>query len=375
MTADLLLPEGARLVHIGPPKTGTTSLQMAMKAAREQLIAHGAYYPKGSHRRRKAGWALGIGGAPRGATVSIEHWDRLVDEVRAAGSARACVSDENYARAERQVVGRIVRDLGDTSVHVIASVRRLDRLLPSYWQERVKMGHFGQWETWLQAILGDDPDNGEHWRFWQSQDAGKLVERWLEFVDPERFTLVVVEEGDRLQLFRLFSDMLGLPEGTLVPDPDAANESLSWAEVELLLALRRMYDANGWPTQHFGEKLRPVVDSLRARQDRPAGPRTPPLPDWAHDRVREISATRADAIAKLPVRVIGDLESLREVDEPDWRDIRPEDLTLPLAHVVAAVEGMVTAERSGRPASEPVAPASGRELLRLAARRAMDRLR
>ena len=66
------------------------------------------------------------------------------------------MSDENYARAERSVAERIVRDHGGADVHVITSARRLDRLLPSYWQERVKMGHNGSWETWLQAILGDE---------------------------------------------------------------------------------------------------------------------------------------------------------------------------------------------------------------------------
>jgi hypothetical protein len=373
VSQDLLLPEGARLVHIGPPKTGTTALQVAMSRARDAMAAHGAYYPSGPYRRRKAGWALGLGGAPRGVEVPIGHWERLVEEVRAAGAARACVSDENFARAEDAVAERIVRDLGDSAVHVIAAVRPLDRVLPSYWQERVKMGHTGGWETWLRDILGDDRTQGEAWRFWQSQDTGRLVERWLQFVDPERFTLVVTDGTDRLELFRIFSAMLGLPDGTLQPAAEGSNESLSWAEVELLLAVRRMYDANGWPTAHFGEKLRPVIDSLRASSGPSAGPRTPPFPSWAVDRVRELSDEKAEWVSRLPVRVLGEAESLRMTDVPaDHAEVG--DLVLPVDRVVAAVEGMVKAERADRPGAEPAEP-SGRELLRQAARRAADRLR
>jgi hypothetical protein len=380
--SDLLLPEGARLVHIGPPKTGSTAVQVAMAGAREAMAAHGAYYPKGPYRRRKAGWALGLQGAPRGMEVPFRHWQKLVDEVRAAGPARVCVSDENYARARREQVERIVRDLGDTGVHVLAVARRLDRLLPSYWQERVKMGYTGAYETWLEAILGDDRENGETWRFWQSQDTGRLIERWLEFLAPDRFTLVVGDEGDRLQLFGVLSAMLGLPEGVLRPDPSGSNESLSWSEVELLRSLEAMYRENDWPTAHFGEKLRPVIDSLRARRDRPTGPRTPPLPAWALDRVRTLSDERADAVAELPVRVVGDLDSLRVVDAPG-EGAKPEDLGLPVALVVGAIEGMLRAERvaaeeeraaavlEDRPAGE----LSGRELLRLAQRRLGRRLR
>jgi hypothetical protein len=354
-----------------------------MAGAREAMAAHGAYYPKGPYRRRKAGWALGIAGAPRGAQVPMRHWHKLVDEVRAAGAARVCVSDENYARAGREQVERIVRDLGDTDVYVVAGARRLDRLLPSYWQERVKMGHIGSWEGWLETILGDDHEAGEAWRFWQSQDTPRLIERWNEFLQPDRFTLVVADEGDRLQLFRIFSEMLGLPDGVLAPDPHGSNESLSWSEVEVLRALQGMYRENGWPTDHFGEKLRPVIDSFRARRGQSTGPRTPPLPSWALDRVRALSDERADAVAKLPVRVVGDLDSLRVVDPPPAEEIRTEDLGLSVGLVVGAVEGMLRAERAAaeeqaadasleeRPAGE----LSGRELLRLARRRLGRRFR
>jgi hypothetical protein len=389
---DLLLPEGARLVHVGPQKTGTTSIQVAMAGAREVMAAHGAYYPKGPYRRRKAGWALGLPGAPGGADVPIRHWENLVNEVRAAGDRRVCVSDESFARAEPPIVERIVSDLGGGDVHVVAVARRLDRYLPSQWQERVKTGYPFDFETWLRRIFGDGDGDGdydrERWNVWQGHDVAGLVERWLQFVEPDRFTLVIADESDRLQLSRVFESMLGLPDGTLQPDPQRSNKGLSWGELEVLRGLRRMYEDNGWPTEDFGVKLKPVVASLRARPEHPTGPRTPSLPAWALDRIRTLSEERADAVAKLPVRVIGDPDWLRALDPAPVDHVRVEDLSLPVGLVVGAVEGMLRAERAAAERNSrrrsprgaaleerPAGELSGRELLRLAQRRLGRRLR
>ena len=78
---DLLLPQGTRLVHIGPHKTGSTSVQVALDDRREHLAAQGVRYAGPARRPSKAGRSIGLGGR-RGPTVpSIQHWHRLVAEV------------------------------------------------------------------------------------------------------------------------------------------------------------------------------------------------------------------------------------------------------------------------------------------------------
>ncbi|WP_193615090.1 hypothetical protein [Nocardioides lijunqiniae] len=377
---DLLLPAGGRLIHIGPHKTGTTAIQVAMSSARDDMAAHGAYYPKGPFRRRKAGWALGLPGKPPGREFPIRHWEQLVAEVREAGAARVCVSDENFARAKPDVVARIVDDLGGEEPRVVAVARRLDRLLPSLWQERVKWGKLEDFEPWLERVLGDDPDDRQHRDLWQGHDFVGLVDRWTQVVDPERFTLVIGDESDRDQLFRVFSQMLGLPPGVLKPDLTRSNHSLSWSESEVIRSLRDLYEDNGWSAPYAAANIHHVVDALRASGVRPTGPRTPPIPTWALDRMREISDQRVAAVASLPVPVIGDAESLRQTDEP-VEQVRVEDLSLPLGLVTAVVEGALRGERSfDPPTPAPPAPVpeprepSGREWLRIGARKVRRRL-
>lgn len=348
-----------------------------MAAAREDMAQQDAYYPKGPYRRRKAGWALGLpGGGPRGRATAMRHWDDLVSEVREAGDARVCVSDENFARAEAPVAARIVDELGGPAVRVVAVARRLDKVLPSQWQERVKAGYPGDFESWLERILGDDSADWERWNFWQGHDVQSLVDRWTQFVEPERFTLVVADEGDPEQIFRVFTEMLGLTAGTLRPSPTRSNVSLSWSELETLRALQAMYDENGWPTEHFGGRLRPVVASLRARPREPIGPRTPPFPVWATDRIRALSEERAEAVENLGARVLGDPRSLRVVEDNLDNGSRAEDLALPVGLVAAVVEGMLRAEGAfeARREARPLDDVSGRELVKALGTRISRRL-
>jgi hypothetical protein len=337
----LLLPPAARLIHIGPQKTGTTAIQVAMFEARESMAEYGAYYPGGHYRRRRAGWDLGL---PDGNPIGddLTRWNRLVREVRRAGDARVCVSNEDFARALPPQVERIVTDLGGEAAHVVAVARRLDKYLPSQWQEQVKAGVTRSFDNWLKIVLAED-DNGTHarWNVWMGHDVDALVRRWLEFVPPERFTLVVAEEGNRSQLSGIFEEMLGLPAGTLRADPRRSNRGLSWAELELVRSLRKSLRRTDWPREEF---QRLIVNKLKELDAPMSEPRAAWIPDWAHERVRELSEARIAAIKGLPMRVLGDPDGLRveprrEVENPP----RARDLTLPVETAAHIIDGLVAA--------------------------------
>jgi len=332
----LLLPHDARLIHIGPQKTGSTAIQVAMSESREQMADHGVFYPG---RRRLAGADLGL---PKGDPIRSDpiRWNRLARDVRDAGDARVCVSDEGFARALPPQIERIVTDLGGESAHIVAVARRLDKYLPSQWQEQVKAGVTRSFDNWLDVVLAEE-DNGKHarWNVWMGHDVEALVHRWLEFVPPERFTLIVADEDDHSLLPRIFEAMLGLPTGLLRTDPRRSNRSLRWAEVELVRSLRRSLRGTNWPREEF---QRLVVDNLKELDAPTVGPRTPWIPDRAYDRVRELSDARVAAVRRLPVRVVGDPEQLRVASRPEGQ--QPPDaseLSLPVDTTARLVEDVV----------------------------------
>jgi hypothetical protein len=307
---DLLLPEGSCLLHIGPYKTGSTAVQVAMHKARGAMRERGVVYPGTWQRAMRPGWAV-LGYTPRGRDpVPIEVWQDLVAEVRDPAAIRSCVSTEDFGSASPARAKRIVDDLGGDSVHVVAVARRLDRLLPSQWQERVKSHDTFTYDAWLRLVLGKDREDREWRRFWASHDVGGMFDRWAPASGPDRFTLVVPEPSGLDLVPRTFERMLGLPEGLLQP-PAATNASLSANGTELVRRLNEVFAAEGWPDTTYhrlvqrGVTLR-MIEAPRAPGEAPI----PPLPAWAAERAAELSERRVRQVQERGMRVVGDLAHL-----------------------------------------------------------------
>jgi hypothetical protein len=82
----LLLPQGSVLLHIGPHKTGTTTIQGALSLARPALLEHGVHYPGQARQHQSAALSItggkGLIGDDR--PISPKVWQRLVSQVAAA---------------------------------------------------------------------------------------------------------------------------------------------------------------------------------------------------------------------------------------------------------------------------------------------------
>ncbi len=122
--SDLLLKPDARLLHIGPHKTGTTAIQGAFDLARARLAAYGVGY-SGAGRQPLLP-ALAVTGQPAllgGMRPDIDHWKKLAREIRQAVNQRVLVSSEFFAGADDAAARRIIEDLGGTGVHVVVTLR------------------------------------------------------------------------------------------------------------------------------------------------------------------------------------------------------------------------------------------------------------
>jgi len=359
------IPEAGRLVHIGPHKTGSTAIQVALHQARGELAEHGAHYVGDRARPKRAGWALGIAGSPAGTPdPPIEHWHQLVREVEQAAGRRVCVSNEDFGRATPEQVQKVVAGLGGEAVHVVAVARRLDHFLPSQWQERVKAGQVKSYEEWLEVVLAPESNAWDWNNVWRAHDLEALTRRWTAAVGPESFTLIVSDDTDRGLLPRTFEQLLGLPVGLLALDPDRSNRGLSWSEVELVRSLNEASRAARWPREvHADFVKRRVVRTLQSLPRSELGARTPPLPAWAVDRVRELSDARVASLAGFGIRVVGDLELLRLPATPDAAAVDCPPISVEMA--ARAIESVISEasksqkarNRAGRQSvPAPVAP-------------------
>lgn len=335
-----------RLLHIGPQKTGSTTIQLALRRSGDLLREHDIAYFRGAgpdprHAARQLA-AVTEGRRPEG---DLPAWDDLVRQVRECPRSRALISDETYGKLQRRGVARVVRDLG-ADLHVVAFARRYDKYLPSQWQQRVKFTMPATYEEWLGAVLrGDDARLGryDHRIVDTGHDTVRLVERWLEFIPPEQFTLVIGSETDRAWLFTVFEQMLRLPEGSLHQAGTrwAINSSMPLAATEFFrLTSAGMLDA-GYTRREARARLRPMLDWLLAHGGQVPGPKNPPLPDWAVPLIEDWSRQRVEGIRALPVRVLGDPSWLLP-EGPETGTVGPQEL--PVDYAARAMARVLSGE-------------------------------
>ncbi|GHD42655.1 hypothetical protein GCM10010317_014330 [Streptomyces mirabilis] len=389
------LPPGTRLLHIGPHKTGTTSIQSALFAAKDAMAGHGVDFP--AHSRHPMEAALAVCARPGmmgDAKPTDRHWQRLVDAVHATGRRTSVVSSEFFADApDDEAIARIVDDLGrgqgreqsrdqgrdQGRVHVLVTLRPLAKIMPSQWQQYVQNGLRMGYEDWLEHMLRKAPYEKPNPSFWRRHRHDRLVERWVRVVGAENVTVVVVDDRDRDGLMRTFESLLGLPDGLLVPVPDTANRSLTLAETEMLRKLNMEFRGNGLPDEVYSRMVRggAVMHMKNACRPAPDDARIS-TPRWALEAAADIGAEMAGRIAAMGVRVLGDpallsvVPSVASAEETASPRIDPEVA----AHALYGALAVAAATPAYPPASvRSVHQTPSKELVRVLGHRVLKRLK
>ncbi|MGN6251179.1 MAG: hypothetical protein ACTHNS_05120 [Marmoricola sp.] len=385
---------GTVLLHVGPQKTGSTALQSAMEARAPEMREHGVHY---AGRAFEAGWAVLGKGAPIGAPAPGPHaWDDLAEEIRSTHLPRVCLSNEDLGRADDAAVDRIAGSLGPDRIQLVYVARRLDRLLPSQWQQRVKARMRLSWPDYLRMVFDETSTDWERRLLWSPQDVAAVVARWRRRLEPGQVTVVVADEHDHRAVPRWFETALGLPEGLLTPPRQAgANRSLSYPEVELLRRVNEVFAGQDLP----GTAYRRIVQGGLAKRlvNAPRPPDAPPIPGfpgWAVDLVADRCDAQADALEALAasgVHVVGDPGTLRVRGRLVADDDPPVVASVSMDLLGEAVAGLLTGAmdlqrrevRTARAQARAVEPArasapdalGGRELARELGHRVLRRLR
>jgi len=355
---DLLLPAGARLFHIGPHKTGTTALQGAAAARRQQLLECGVLYPGRTFNQRIAisafmGKGLGwnVDAAKPVRSPPHRHWRALLREMEHERERRVLFGHETASGASDEHISDWARHLGPR-LHVVLTLRAYNRMLPSLWQETLKRGGGRrEFDRWLRRVvrLADPEASGRPLRL----DHAGQVRRWTEQLGPRNVTVVVLDPGDQAFMFHAFEDLLGLPVGLLAsasPVDHTVNRSMSATEAELFrrlnLATREAgleFANHEW--LNYDGAIRRVINL------RTPGPREPrlELPAWAVEAGHGEEIRIVTTINQTGVTVIGDTANLLSRENPqssrqvDHRAIE----SVPMDLAVTALMGVI-ARSTGR---------------------------
>jgi len=319
------LPDGASLIHIGMPKTGTTSLQAALNAGRTDLERLGVHNV--GRKRHEMKVALTAAG-----TLPLywgdhwqERWRDLAKDFRTSSARCTLWSSETLSQANPDRIRYLADQLARDDIHVVLTLRPLAPQLASQWQQYLRRRGTVGLEPWLREQFDAVSVDGTVNAAWDVQmptlhrfSLRRIVEEWGGVFGEERLIFVISPPNDYSFNLRAFERLLGVPEGALVT-PDLDNASLPYPEAEMLRHFNLAYTERGGehPTWKFtvGGPGKAAMNKLT---DLPRHPiRTP---RWAAEIANQHTEVWVDAVRGSGATVVGDLQDLF-VDP----DLHPED--------------------------------------------------
>jgi hypothetical protein len=378
------LPAGTRLLHIGPHKTGTTSIQGALFAAKDAMAEHGVDFPATSRHPMDAVLAVCARPGMMGNNKPTDrHWERLVAQVDATGDRTSVISSEFLADApDDETIERVVRELGGERVHVLVTLRPLVKIMPSQWQQYVQNGLRMGYESWLDHMLRKAPYEKPNPSFWRRHRHDRLIERWARVVGPENVTVVVVDDRDRGGLMRTFEGLLGLPADLLQEVPDTANRSLTLAETEMLRKLNVEFRGHELPEELYSQLIRYGAIMHMKNTCAPAKDEARIVtPQWAAEAAAAAGADIVERIGTLGVRVIGDPALLCAVAKPVTRTASAGPPRLSTEAAAQALYGALAAaaaapvRHTAAAKARTVQQTSSKDLVKVIGSRCLRRLR
>jgi len=182
-------PNRKVVLHIGMPKTGTTTIQFFLANNAEALAANGCLYPSTGQlhhahhplaallldRRPGLGWVDSLVPAVDPALLQ-----QLKREIRGSACSTVVISTElfSFMRDTRKAI----ESFSEYDLRILFFIRRQDYWLESLCRQEMKTG------TYSQA----DPQEFIETRLWEA-DYLEYLERWGKYLDEAKLKVVLLD--------------------------------------------------------------------------------------------------------------------------------------------------------------------------------------
>jgi hypothetical protein len=286
------------ILHIGPPKTGTTSLQRALRKTYSTQKPKEIWYPRPTEYG--PGHALMALDIMQGLEPSVR---RTIDEAARANCKTLILSSENFAKtAFQNRIEVLAEQTSAAQVHVVATLSPIYQRAVSTWQQGLRVG---TWNTPIEKSLekvvsrpGLRPD---------------LIEQFAEHFPAAKVSVLITSRSSPQDLFLRFSAATGIGVSPLTDGSVVENTSLGWVEAETLRAFNFSAEAAGLAPNAANEArklLRKLVASEEWRSLIP--PERLRLPDGWTQPLAELTAETIRRLRALASQ--GRIEIFGEVD-------------------------------------------------------------
>ena len=163
---------------------------------------------------------------------------------------------------------------------------------------------------------------------------------------------MIVDESDHDALLRNFEGLLGLTSGTLTPQRDASNRSMTLEEIEAVRTFNEQYFAEHFSKAlHYKLMARGAALHLKSRTPASAEARLV-TPTWAIQKANAYGSQVAESIKDLGVNVVGDSRALVVPLTPQAPEVSGTSSVHEISPQVAARMAMGVLLASGRARGE-----------------------
>jgi hypothetical protein len=210
-------------LHIGPAKTGTTTIQQSLHDNEKLLLSIGYTIPRtgqvspGQAGHHNLAWELN---GNEHFNPKYGAWAELINELEDIPNDKIILSAEGFSLYTPEKIEFLKQLLQDYSVKVILYLRRQDLWLQSMWAEKLKKGENETFHMSLQEWIENSLTKSN------TCDYDKLIENWGEVFGKENIIPRVLEKSQfKGTLFQDFLSACQVPEAMRFRDTIEMNIS------------------------------------------------------------------------------------------------------------------------------------------------------
>jgi hypothetical protein len=229
-------------IHIGPHKTGTTTIQHGLALNEKELRKKGVLAPKsgrpypGNAGNHNLSWELRI---PNSRVFKPDYgtWKDLLNEIKEERRLKKIIlTSEDFCLLDKGAIYTIREYLADFQVKMIIYMRRQDEAHQSLWVEfaknRANLPIVGSFVEWLEEY---------DYRI-RNYDYLEIVSRWEEVFSQDNMILRIFDPSQfKLSLFHDFLALCGIKLENVVT-PQHTNISPGVKSIEAIRLLKNHID-------------------------------------------------------------------------------------------------------------------------------------
>jgi hypothetical protein len=298
------LSAGETLLHIGTPKSGTTSIQAILGAKWRYQNLPGVL----RYTTFNADHQLARELDNQGSTATIEAVTKLKSEK--GDEFVSLITSERFSRFDIDAVKR-TKDLLGANTRVVISMRSFESYFPSMWQQTIKRGATISLDDWLRAYFDGIPHPGM--RVFHEDDGFNLVTRWAEIFGPENLSVVVTSKKKPELIAEAFGKFLSLTLSASEMNDSSnviKNRSLSNLEINVLRKINESYHARNFNQSLYDEVVLSTTRALQNARSIGPGESVPRSPEWAQVPISGLAEKYVETISRLGIEVIGEIAEL-----------------------------------------------------------------